>query len=393
MVMPAVIGKQGKEGKREPKPGPSLSSLRRKWWKPVLVAAAITSAVYLSSKKGDEKLPSYEQQVTSMQSLDVLQVGQTQIASEKMFVGVQRLKIELEGNPEEYSKSLVGYCAMIDDIAGGISALGVDVKDEKRLFAEFMKIFKARYWKTNADRQNDALYKSISDGWYDCDGSAIVLRDVAEKLGKRLTIYFAWKTAPGIQTGHSFAAGDEYAFETAYSQMFPVGEIPVRYSNIYGKAASTESALFSSYEEAALTLYSSGDYAGALSSYSRAIETNPSAPAYFGRGNCYLALKDYKSAESDFRRAMEMWPEFSPGFKGMGLLCQNTGRHSEAVGYYGKSLELFNEDASVHYYSALSYIALGDYSKARDALKQTLKLNPDQPNARLKLEQIENALN
>ena len=204
----------------------------------VLVVAAVAT-LYFSSRKEDKPLI-YEQQVQQLQAVQTTMLPLEQVESaEKMFVGAQRLKVEFDGRQQDYLRYLSAYSAMINTIANKISALGVTPKDEKRFFVEFIQVFKASYWKKSAERQDDALYKSLDDGWYDCDGSTIVLRDVAAKLGKSLTLYFAWKVEPGLQTGHSFAAGNEYAFETAYSDTFPVKEIGRRYPFVYGSISST----------------------------------------------------------------------------------------------------------------------------------------------------------
>ena len=368
-----------------PKEGAIRQFWHRHWMKVAIPVLGMATATVIYFTAGREEKPAaYQQNLINVQSVQPISLTQQQVEQlEKKFVGAQRLKEELGGRKQDYITYLSSYSAMIDDIAARIT----DVKDEKRFFAEFLNAFKTSYWRMNADRQDDALYKSLGDGWYDCDGSTIVLRDVAQKLGKQLTVYFAWKVEPGLQTGHSFAASDKYAFETAYSQLFPVEEIDRRYPFVYGKSSSTDGALFSAYDEVALSLYSSGQYKEARDLYTKSIEINPSAPAYFSRGNCHLALNEYELAEKDFKRAIEIWPDASLGYKGMGLLCQNTGRHSEAAGYYGTALERFGDDPSVHYWQGLSYIKLGKYKEAINAIRKSLELDPNQDtNARKNLE-------
>lgn len=368
-----------------PKEGGVRQFWHRHWMKFALPVLGVATAATLYFATGREEKPvAYQQNLINIQSVQPAPLKQQQVEElEKTFVGAQRLKVEFGSRKQDYINYLSAYSVMVDDIAARIT----DVKDEKRFFAQFLNAFKAGYWKKNADRQDDALYKSVGDGWYDCDGATIVLRDVAAKLGKQLTIYFAWKVAPGLQTGHSFAAGEKYAFETAYSQMFPAQEIGKRYPFVYGKSSGTDGTLFSSYEEVALSLYSQGKYGGARELYTKAIESNPSAPGYFSRGNCYLALKEYDSAEKDFIRAIEIWPDASLGYKGMGLLCQNTNRHAEAVEYYRTALEKFSDDPSVHYWQGLSYMKLGRHREAIDAIGKSLELDPNQDtNARKNLE-------
>ena len=63
-----------------------------------------------------------------------------------------------------------------------------------------------------------------------------------------------------------------------------------------------------------------GDYYGAISDYTKAIEINPNkSEAYYKRGISKAKLKDYYGAISDFTKAIEINPNDSDAYYNRGI--------------------------------------------------------------------------
>ena len=64
----------------------------------------------------------------------------------------------------------------------------------------------------------------------------------------------------------------------------------------------------------------SGDNQGAITDYTKAIETNPQyAAAYYNRGNAKSDLKDYQGAIADYNKAIEINPQYADAYSNLGI--------------------------------------------------------------------------
>lgn len=425
MVMGISSARSIKHGAIESKPTPIRQFWHRHWMKvgTVVFAIAAAATIYFATGR-DEKPPSYEQQVLQLQtpgfypsiqappayekpvkgadSLGAPALTKVQVQeAERLFVGAQILKMELKGRPDSvYLACLARYYAMIKDISNQVKALGISPNDERKFFAAVDGIFRRGYVKEERNMAVDLLSRSVYAGNYDCSGFSDVKHDVAADQGKTTAIYFSWDFAPGIgQYGHAVNVGDSNIFDQR--EIRPKADTASLYPHIYGMASTPKNVLFATYDQLAFNLFKQGEYEEtqpsgksvelyreALSYYGESLKLNPdSPPALFGRGNCYLKLKNYREAEGDFRQAMAKWPKYFPAYNGMGILCQNTGRHAEAIEYFKESIKHFPSDPFVHYLSGLSYIALGQFSQADSSFRQSLGIKED-PKVRRKLEQV-----
>ena len=72
--------------------------------------------------------------------------------------------------------------------------------------------------------------------------------------------------------------------------------------------------------------YDAGDYYGAISDYSRAIEITPrDADAYYNRGNAKGALEDYYGAIADLNKAIEINPRYINAYYNRGTSKEKLG--------------------------------------------------------------------
>lgn len=103
-------------------------------------------------------------------------------------------------------------------------------------------------------------------------------------------------------------------------------------------------------------LYSNGDWNGAISLCTRAIELSFSnATAYSIRGAIYYRLKDFNSAIADFDKAVELNPNEYKNFYNRGLAYVKLKNYSRAAQDFDRALELNPNDADSRYNRDLCY--------------------------------------
>jgi tetratricopeptide (TPR) repeat protein len=87
-----------------------------------------------------------------------------------------------------------------------------------------------------------------------------------------------------------------------------------------------------------------GDYYGAISDFTKAIELNPSknnlATAYYNRGFSKAKLKDQYGAISDYTRAIEIKPNYPEAYLNRGLSKARLEDYKAAIVDYNKAIEI-----------------------------------------------------
>ena len=90
-----------------------------------------------------------------------------------------------------------------------------------------------------------------------------------------------------------------------------------------------------------------GDYYGAISDYTKAIEINPkSALAYYNRANSKDELKDYYGAISDYTKAIEIDPNHKSAYKNRGIAKEKIGDLKGACDDWRQTVFLSPNDAA-----------------------------------------------
>jgi tetratricopeptide (TPR) repeat protein len=94
----------------------------------------------------------------------------------------------------------------------------------------------------------------------------------------------------------------------------------------------------------------------AVDYYSLAIKRDPDmAPAYSGRGHAHLKLEDYKRAEEDFRRGIELDEDDGLAVAGLGITLAIAGSTEEAIRIVEDASPRFAEDLLFAYNAACVY--------------------------------------
>ena len=107
------------------------------------------------------------------------------------------------------------------------------------------------------------------------------------------------------------------------------------------------------------------------------------APALATRGLVLYYVKEFESAEKDFRRALDLEernPEINNNYGW--FLCQ-TGRERESIQYFERAYRntLYQTPANAYLNAGGCLIKLDELDAAQDALERSLRLAPRNPQA------------
>ena len=92
---------------------------------------------------------------------------------------------------------------------------------------------------------------------------------------------------------------------------------------------------------AANALRDKGDYDGAIANYSRVIDySKTEAPAFFGRGVCYLLKSKYDDAIRDLESAVKLNPAGTDSYFYLGIASDFKGDIKNAAANYAKAIKL-----------------------------------------------------
>ena len=92
--------------------------------------------------------------------------------------------------------------------------------------------------------------------------------------------------------------------------------------------------------------YEQGDFQGAITDFSKAIEINPQdASAFLNRGVAKTKLGDYPGSIADFTKALEINPQYANALHNRGAAKAALGDYQGAIADYNKAIEVDPKDA------------------------------------------------
>jgi tetratricopeptide (TPR) repeat protein len=133
-------------------------------------------------------------------------------------------------------------------------------------------------------------------------------------------------------------------------------------------------------------------FADSAIQFRRVIEFLPDhMPAHTSLGTALMSLGQNDEAEREFRKALAISPGY-PAFTNLGVLYYKQKRFAESAAMWEQALRLNDKDYRLWNNLAIAYEWLGNHNRANDAflhefalLKQTLLLQPDDPEVRANL--------
>jgi tetratricopeptide (TPR) repeat protein len=133
-----------------------------------------------------------------------------------------------------------------------------------------------------------------------------------------------------------------------------------------------------------------GDYDRALALCSEILRKEPNLySALYNCGNIHLVDGQYKDAEQLLSRAVQLVPEQAAPKHFLGRALLQDGRAAEAQPYLLQAAVMDPKVWDYHYWLAESFEESGNASAARAEYRQTLQLNPDSKEAKIRLAALE----
>jgi poly(3-hydroxybutyrate) depolymerase/Tfp pilus assembly protein PilF len=140
------------------------------------------------------------------------------------------------------------------------------------------------------------------------------------------------------------------------------------------KSQNRPSAAASEQYNKGVKLHQSGDLAGAIAAYTKAIKSDPDKPdAYNNRGVAYLTLKDYTAALADFSRSIELSPS-SEAYNNRGNIYFSRKQFKEAISDFGESIKL-KANAEAYTNRGTAYEETGEDTLGLADLEQAIRLD------------------
>ncbi|MBI2830622.1 MAG: tetratricopeptide repeat protein [Chloroflexi bacterium] len=152
-------------------------------------------------------------------------------------------------------------------------------------------------------------------------------------------------------------------------------DYPPSVGSIHGSALTT----VSEYLKRGTGLLDKGDFANAISDFTKAIELDPrSAEAYFHRGNAYSDSGDDEQAIADYTKSIDLNPKEGNPYYNRANVYYRRLEIDKAIADYTKAIELDAPYSPESYFNrAKSYAFKRQFDKAIADLTDAIKLRPD----------------
>ena len=126
----------------------------------------------------------------------------------------------------------------------------------------------------------------------------------------------------------------------------------------------------------------SGKTDQALEDYRKAIELKPDFILPLTRLGIILAKKgDFEKASESYKRAVDLKDQDSETFYNYGVCLVNSGKREEAQGAFERLLAIDPYYSDGYYQLAIVLLGSGDSAKAKALLQKFVELDPNNPNA------------
>ena len=122
-----------------------------------------------------------------------------------------------------------------------------------------------------------------------------------------------------------------------------------------------------------------GDGPGAISAFEGVIRSNPDfARAYFSLGVLAADARQFEVAIRQFQAALQQEPGYVEARVQLGWALARSGRPGEALTHFEQAIALEPTHYEAMYGTAMAYVQLRRYRDARERLRASLELYPDQ---------------
>ena len=132
-------------------------------------------------------------------------------------------------------------------------------------------------------------------------------------------------------------------------------------------------------------LYRDDQDAESVAALEQAIKLDPNlAEAHFRLGLAYEALEKREEAESQYKKAVEVYkkhldvnPDDFEAHYNLGQTYANLAQYSDAIREYRQATRLKTDDPDIYYDLGLAHTKLAQYDAAAAAFSKSLEIDPD----------------
>src|SRR5712692_3573083 len=119
-----------------------------------------------------------------------------------------------------------------------------------------------------------------------------------------------------------------------------------------------------------------GKYEQAAEQFQKAVQLEPSDAAYRGLALTYQRLGKPEAAESTYRQAISMRPQYWAGYSWLGAFYLAEARYREAAEMFAKVVELAPDRFAGYYNLAGAYVLQGRYAEAIAMVQPSVAIRP-----------------
>jgi len=172
-------------------------------------------------------------------------------------------------------------------------------------------------------------------------------------------------------------AGLGDAYWTEYQRLDKGSEWVTKASSACTKSLSLSSDLVEGHICLGNLLNGTGKYAKAAEEFKRAVASNGQHDeALRGLAEAYTRLGDFTAAESTYKKAIELRPNYWAVYSWLGLFYYGQARYSEAAAMFERVTQLAPDNYQGYLTLGGAYGSEGRYQEAVTALKRSIDLRP-----------------
>ena len=120
------------------------------------------------------------------------------------------------------------------------------------------------------------------------------------------------------------------------------------------------------------------DYDGAIEDYKKVIELDPEyLNAYNYLAYSYFAKGDFKSAQENCEKELKVHPDNYKAYNNMGTIKHYQKDYKSAIDYYTKAVEIKPDHAKAYNNRGIAKYYLKDYDGAMEDYQKALKVDPN----------------
>jgi|GEM_PF-2382366 len=146
------------------------------------------------------------------------------------------------------------------------------------------------------------------------------------------------------------------------------------------------------YNWMGITMQLQSRYDDSQVAFQKAVELDPKNAEYrANQGALYMARGDFKSAEASLKEAIRLNPDYALALYNLGVSIAEQGRNQEAVPFFEQAEKVGPVSVGLLNALARAYREVGDTPKAIAAVQRSLAMNPNQPEQKNLLKQLQAA--